>query len=130
MSENIVSVALEVFTNPNDIIIYISEKDGRYLYVISRGLGGNYKVLLSSEWDFGTSAGVIQVVEGILKRFCQIATEVLADQDNPLYRTFNPENKSVTEMDVFSNYLIEKIILALKNFSEVNTNKILTPTPP
>lgn len=130
MSENILKVALEVFTNPGDICIYISERDSQYLYVISRGLGDNYELLKSSKPVFGTSIGAIRAVEGILKKFCEIATEVIVDSNNPLYHTFNPENKPVAEMNVLTDDLIEKIITALKNFNEADTNKILVPTPP
>jgi hypothetical protein len=49
MSVSVVT-ALEIFTNPNDLFIYISqsEENGNYTYCIRRGPQHSFKILLTS----------------------------------------------------------------------------------
>lgn len=122
--------ALEVITNPYDLYIYIFEIDSQCGFMIQRGPECSYKKLISSQPVFATSAGAIRQVETFLEKFYQIATEVLIDPNDTLYEVFNPESKLFKEMDILTEDMIEKIILELKNFGEVDTSEVLTTTPP
>lgn len=122
--------ALEVITNPYDLSIYIFEMNSQCGFMIQRGSEGSFKLLVNSQPVFATSAGAIRQVKKILEKFCQIATEIFEDENDPLYYTFNPENKLVKDMDILTDEMIGEIISKLENFSEVDTSKVLAPTPP
>lgn len=105
-------VAMEVFTQPNDLMITITDPDDeeKIAFVISRGPGHRFKMLLSTVPIFESREAAIKAVESILHGICESSREAFMDPKSTWGDMFNPGQKPIDESAVLNEERLAKIM--------------------
>jgi hypothetical protein len=121
--------ALEIFTNPEDLEITISqEKEGaKFAIGIFRGPGHNFKPMLTSQPFAEKFEDAIEAVKGMLESICAVLTKDFADQKSLSSRYLNPDGQQIDQSKVLNPGLISRILDELRQHRLASTYKILAP---
>ncbi len=105
-----VPTAIEIFKNPHDLDISISQSECRYGFLISRGPEGNFQLLRKS-LNFAESAEeAIGVVEQLLGHISKYETSFLPDYNDFLYAILASETNPPEYGPVLTSTLVERIV--------------------
>jgi hypothetical protein len=119
-----VEICWEIFSNPNDLYIYINHKDNLYGFVIGRGVQGHYKALVTFDPVLGSQQSAVELINTYLlnalqqSKKVQVANQVLPGVDS-----------LTASFPLLDQELIEKIQKDLKNNGEVNTHTFFITSP-
>ena len=114
------STALEVFTNPYDLFISIGqEKDGgKYVFVIMRGPGHDFKPLISTTPFFGSAEDAVKALELNLNLMSMAARTAFAnkkgDMEILLLLADHGLSGGIDESNVLNPDLIKRIGVELR----------------
>jgi len=117
-------ICLEIFTNPNDLYIYINHKDNLYGFVIGRGAQGHYKALVTFDPVLGSQQSAVELVHIYLSNALQQSKNAQAAN-----QVFPGGDSLKANFPLFDRELIEKIQRDLKNSGEVNTHTFFITSP-
>jgi hypothetical protein len=119
-----VEICWEIFSNPNDLYIYINHKDNLDGFVIGRGVQGHYKALVTFDPVLGSQQSAVELINTYLlnalqqSKKVQVANQVLPGVDS-----------LTASFPLLDQELIEKIQKDLKNNGEVNTHTFFITSP-
>ena len=121
--------ALEIFSNPTDLEIIITEdkKSKKYGIAFCRGPGHNFKLMLSADPYTEEFKDVINAARTILEGIYQAMTEELKNPESLIVQFLNPENNQLDESKSLNPELIDRIIKELKEHRIASTYKMTTP---
>lgn len=119
--------ALEIFSNPQDLYIFIGQKDGsdKFAFAISRGPGHNFKPMLSTTPFFETEEVAIDEIKKILEQVREAATKELEDEKSMASQFLKPEGMEIDQSKMLNQELIDRIVEELKKSKSVNTWEML-----
>ena len=114
--------AMEIFTNPHDLLIVIGQpkENGNYVFEICRGPGHDYKILLNTTPVFTKKEEVVKKIGEILTVIQEACKEELEDKKSVFHPIFGP----IDLAKVLNAEIIEHIIKELENKSFINTCEI------
>lgn len=112
MSGISMSTALEIFTNPKDLEIVVSrEKNGdKYAFLITRGPGHNFKMILSSNPFTENFEEVLKAIRETLEKIQQKMTEEFEDSKSLVSRYLRSSDEPLDQSKILSNSLINQIM--------------------
>jgi len=122
-----VITALEIFTNPNDLEIVIGREngDGKYLVVITRGPGHNFKLMLDSAPFAVTLEDAVESVKGILEATVEFGMKELTNKNSFVAHVSNPGCEPIDQTKVMNPGLINQILDELRQHRVASTYKVV-----
>jgi hypothetical protein len=105
--------AMEIYTNPADLMVSINEHQGKHGFLLGRGPGHYGKIMVECTPYFGTRQETIEYVKDLLTTLCSKVSEDLTKPDSLAAQLINPENKPIEELAGLSPSFIEKIVADL-----------------
>ncbi len=102
--------ALEIFSQPRDLHFVVSEQNGKWAFVISRGPRHNFKPLLSTTPFADSKAIAVQEIANILQGICQAMTQEIANPDSLIAAVTNSNNRPADDATSLSGSDRERII--------------------
>lgn len=117
-------ICWEIFTNPNDLYIYVNHKDNLYGFVIGRGAQGHYKALVTFDPVLGSQQSAVELIHTYL------SNALLQSKNAQVANQVFPGVDSLTaNFPLLDQELIEKIQKDLKNSGEVNSHTFFITSP-
>lgn len=118
--------ALEIFTNPGDLEIIISQEkgEGKFMIGILRGPGHNYKMMLTSQPFAETQEEAIKVIEGILQTVSGVITKELKDRESLASQYLNPDGQEIDQSKVLNQDRIDQVLEELRQHQKASTCKM------
>jgi len=115
--------ALEIFNNPADIEIIVSEEkvSGKFAIGIFRGPGHNFKPILTSQPFAETKEDAVKEVDIILRSIHEVVTKEFENKESFASHYLNPDNKELDQAKVLNLGLISRILDELRQHQEVST---------
>lgn len=120
--------ALEIFSNPFDLVFVIGERNGKWGFSICRGPEHRYKLMLSTDYFADSRQAAIDAIADILTRVCQAGTQEFSDSDSAAGAIFNPTGLPIDDAESLSGQLREQILEGLKTQGEVHTARYRNAT--
>ena len=117
-------ICWEIFTNPNDLYIYITHKQDVYGFVIGRGAQGNYKVLVTFTPALSSQKSTAELVQTYLSHALAQGKQI---QEHNY--TMPGVDSLVANIPFLDEEIINKIFRDLKNSGEVNTHTFFITSP-
>jgi len=125
MSENGLNTltVLEIFSNPFDLEICVGEaKEKNYFaFVILRGPGHNFKLMLEGMKKADKVEEIISWVEKLLKLTVESSIKMFGEKNNPITQIFNANNEPLDKSAILTEKLIEQITKDLKETGTAST---------
>lgn len=109
--------ALEIYTNPFDLDIIITED----ALMMSRGPGHNFKILLSGEWKFSDKIIIAEDIKNILKTIIDKNNTEISKPGSFVASICNPNNEPLNKAIVLTDNMLSEIILSLSKRGMVQT---------
>jgi len=119
--------ALEIFTNPWDLLVLVGKDGGKWGFTISRGPGHNYKLLVDSNGFAETEAAAIEELKGKLEAVSADCTKAFEDQANALSKYILPEQQTLDQSKVLNSELIAQVVGKLQSSGLVKTYEMSLP---
>jgi hypothetical protein len=115
--------ALEIFNHPRDLYFSVSEHEGKYAFVISRGPGHNFKLLISADPVFEGREAVILCVQEILTGIRTHLEKELLDPSTIAAQFCNPSRLPRHMFQGLTAEYIDRIISDLQTQGSVSTSQ-------
>jgi hypothetical protein len=118
--------ALEIFTNPNDLEVLITEdkKSKKYGVVFCRGPGHNFKLMLDADPYTENFEEILEAVKTTLETVQQGITKELEDPASFTAQFLNPDNQAIDQSKALNPELINQIINELRQHKIASTYKM------
>jgi len=118
--------ALEIFSNPKDLEIIIAhgKETKKYGFLISRGPGHNFKIILEAKPFSEKPEEVVDTIKQLLEGIQKITKEDLKNKDNLITQILNPDGEELDESNILNQELIDRIIKELQNKKIASTYKM------
>lgn len=117
------STALEIFTNPYDLVFAVSEIDGKWAILVTRGPESSFKLLLSTESILETKEEAIDGIDKALLYVIEGSAREIADSSTLVGGMLNPEERSLSEARVLTQELRQRILNELERDGSALTYK-------
>lgn len=119
--------ALEINNHPDDLqvsIYNVNEKgSSNYGFIVCRGPGHNYKLLVTTTPFASTIAQAVDEVKNLLTGVHSWATKELSDKDSPITQIVNPGGE-VDASQTLNPDLIDKILAELLQNQVADTHRM------
>ncbi len=121
--------ALEIFTNPGDLEIVITqdEESAKFAVGIFRGPGHNFKPIITSPPFVEKLEDAVEVIRKTLESICENMTKEFADSESMLSQWVNTGRLQIDKSKVLSSDLIGRILEELRQGRVASTCKMLAP---
>ncbi|MEX0930500.1 MAG: hypothetical protein WDZ79_02350 [Candidatus Paceibacterota bacterium] len=121
--------ALEIFTNPGDLVITLGqEEEGtKFAIGIFRGPGHNFKPMLTSQPFAEKHEDAVEAIREILESIREAMTKYFADRKSIPSRYLNPDGLEIDQSKVLNPELIARILDELRQHRGASTRKMLAP---
>ncbi len=106
--------ALEIFSNPRDLVVSTGRVEGKYAIAISRGPGHNFKILIDSQPFAETPEAATKAIHEILGSIREAATKQLGDRESIPSQYLNPSGRRLHQSKVLDADLIDWILNELR----------------
>lgn len=113
--------ALEIFSQPDDLEFVIFEKGGLFGFLITRGPGHNFKLIISTSPYAADLAQAIRGVDTTLEHVCSYATAEVGNSGSLVAAFMNPDNRPVDDANGLSALYRERIIADLTSKRTAST---------
>ena len=115
--------ALEIFSNPMDLHIFITlgKNSDKYSIGIFRGPGHDFKPMITSNPFTKKPECAINIVREILEMALNVCTKRLEDPKDVLSKIVNPGGEKFDQSKVLTTKLIERILKDLEKRKVANT---------
>jgi hypothetical protein len=118
---------LEMFTNPGDLEITVkrAEENGQFALSITRGLGHNYKPMITSTPYFATAEEAIKEVRRILGDTHKALMRDFEERGSFPAQYLKPDSCELDPAKVLNPELIERILIELRLRGVAKTRDML-----
>ncbi|MES2059573.1 MAG: hypothetical protein V4438_00925 [Patescibacteria group bacterium] len=118
--------ALEIFTNPWDLVFTVGEEvgGGKFAFGIFRGPGHQGKVLLTTQPFAETLEEVVEAVNGVLQSICKAVTEEFESKQSLASQYLNPDGQEIHQSKVLNQEIISWVLEGLRHGQEACTNEM------
>ena len=126
------STALEIFTNPCDLVFGVIEDKAKYGVIITRGPGHRFKPLVTLHPTYGDKFGAIEEIVGMLTAIRDSMNKVLSNPKDSkellIQRIVNPNNSPLSDLCGLNQEHINLIAKALQDTGVAETNHFIATT--
>jgi len=116
---------LEIFTNPGDLHIVVSQIDQKWGFLICRSEGRRFKVLIETIGFGEKMEDAIEEVKKTLEAIYEAAAKGLEDAASPLAQQLNSDGEKIDPSKVLNSELILRILDELQQRQVANTEHML-----
>ena len=116
---------LEIFTNADDLTFSLKEVQQKFALAIFRGPKHNYKLLVSSQYDFASRQDAIDYIKKLLE---EILVDCIKELSGPRPNSFtkliiNPDNRPLEDFNnnALNQQKIDEICTMLVKSNDVST---------
>lgn len=121
--------ALEINNHPDDlqVSIFNEKESGKYGFIVCRGPGHNYKLLISTSPFADAIEEIVQEIKNLLTGIHSWATKELSDKDSVFAQMINPSGQ-VDVSQTLNPELINRILSELQQHQVADTHRMFATT--
>lgn len=106
--------AMEIFTNPYDLLFKVGTNSGKWGFTISRGLTGTFKLLIDTSAFADTAEEATTRLHDVLMTLAESCTDHMANE--------NLDGHAATASEHLNRELIDRIITVVRTYNQANTS--------